>query len=73
MDQKHLRGLIRALEYIEKARSWGINKGARHRMPKEKCADLFFAGAEIVGLVRKHGDDKTKEQMATIIERFEKS
>ena len=66
-------GLTQAFQYIEKCRSWGVNKGGRSRMSKEMKADLYYAGKYIIDTVRDHGSLDENRRIDQLISDFESS
>lgn len=65
--------LIEVYKYIEKVRSYGVNINGRRRLPREKNADLYFAGRFIIDIVRECGTSKDNEFLQREIDNFEKS
>ena len=63
--------LITSFDYIEKIRSFGVNKGGQNpRFSKDKLADLYYAGLPIYNLVIKHGNQKQKDRLELLIARY---
>ena len=65
--------LLSAFRYIEQIRSYGVNINGKRKLPKEKNADLHFAGKCIIDSLREHGTTKDNELLTLEIAKFEKA
>ena len=65
-----LTELLWSFKYIEGVRSYAYNKGKKRLIKKKKLADLYFAGAYILSLIKKHGTKENKAEIEKIIELY---